>query len=209
MLIPWKDSEQEKKLPNTDKSLDLVNNLNIPFKFEKKSFRIDSTWWKQVMAHTEWKIPVLMNGDFKNGDVIEYLPWGSLDTRSWKQVFLDYDKFVGYVSKEKGCSPEEVPAEYLMTPDEFSEKMSKLKKKDLDTFSWSLIESPEEELIYEYNIPYFIKTNGWIYKEPRSIYFWLAGGKIGFISPSRWNIEDIEPSYKGTRWVAGLLLEKD
>ena len=43
MLIPSNDSEQKKKLSNQDKSLDLVNNLNIPFKFEKKSFRIDST----------------------------------------------------------------------------------------------------------------------------------------------------------------------
>ena len=102
------NSEKTEQKESLEKSLE----------FEKDTFKIDSTWWKEP---TEGKFAwnwVKVNPAW---DVIENLETG-------EQLFIDYDKFLGYVAEEKWCTPQEVEKKYLMTKEEFKEKMKDIPK---------------------------------------------------------------------------------
>lgn len=98
-LLMWKTEAKE----TATKSLE----------FEKDTFKIDSTWWKETK---KWWRKVKIND---TGDVTEYVDWD----QKWEQIFITYDAFIREVSKAKKCSQEEVEKKYLMTLEELQEKM--------------------------------------------------------------------------------------
>lgn len=92
--------------------------LTKSLEFEEDTFKIDSKGWKEEKrdVYGKWKMKVKVNA---TGDVVEYLEGEA----KWEQIFITYDAFIREVMKAKNCSKEEVEKKYLMTIDEFKEKM--------------------------------------------------------------------------------------
>lgn len=88
--------------------------------FEKDTFKIDSTGWKEeerkVYNQSE-PMKVKVN---ETGDVVEYIDWPA----KGEQIFIGYDAFLREVCKAKNCSPQEAETKYLMTREEFKQKMA-------------------------------------------------------------------------------------
>lgn len=108
ILLNAKQKESKEKKETLTKSLE----------FEADTFKIDSKGWKETQRDVyNWKpIKVKENATW---DVVEYLEWPS----KWEQIFITYDAFIREVMKAKNCGKEEVEKKYLMTLDEFQEKM--------------------------------------------------------------------------------------
>lgn len=96
--------------------------------FEENTFKIDSTGWTVATELNSKQNPILHS--FINprrivkvnwtGDVLEFLDWPA----KWEQLFISYDAFIREVMKAKNCTQEEIETKYLMTTDEFQEKMA-------------------------------------------------------------------------------------
>ena len=101
--IKWDKKDKIEQKESLKKSLE----------FEKDTFKIDSTWWEiPTEGKFAWKW-VKVNPAW---DVTE-------DLTTWEQIFIDYDKFLEYVAADKWCTIQEVEKKYLMTKEEFKEKM--------------------------------------------------------------------------------------
>jgi len=119
---------------SNEKKTESKETVTKSLEFEKDTFKISSEWWEEVTKETAKKNPVLQKFLDKGikvkanatWDVVEYMEetvnW-NLICKKWEQIFIDYDKFVDYVALDKQCSREEVKKRYLMTRDEFKEKM--------------------------------------------------------------------------------------
>jgi len=100
--------------------------LTKSLEFEEYTFKISSKGWKEVtnkdkndsiLGKFVWKKPkVKANATW---DVVEYLDGDA----KWEQIFITYDAFIREVCKAKNCSQEVVESRYMMTIDEFQEKM--------------------------------------------------------------------------------------
>ena len=53
-----------------------------------------------------------------------YIVDGEIKCKKWEQIFIDYDTFIGYVADDKHCTIEEAEKKYMMTKDEFKQKMN-------------------------------------------------------------------------------------
>ena len=92
--------------------------------FEKNTFRIDSTWWK---VPTEGKFAWKWVKVNPKGDVVE-------DLKTGEQYFLGYRNFLKYVAMDKWCAEREVEEKYLMTKEEFIEKMNGMSPEEYKDF---------------------------------------------------------------------------
>ena len=181
-LIMWKaDTKESKEVAK--KSLE----------FEENTFKIDSTNWigatkKNSKDHPEiekfidkW-VKVKVNA---TGDVVEYLEWSA----KWEQLFITYDAFIREVMKSKNCTQEEVEAKYLMTVDEFKQKMED--KPD---------NSEEYNKFFEQEVKWHLagywdpSTKGFYNIGARSS-LWLAGGDNADFIENEWGRNDNSRGY--------------
>ena len=161
--------------------------------FEPDTFKIDSTDWIEVTKknskdHPEiekfidkW-VKVKVNA---TGDVVEYLEWSA----KWEQLFITYDAFIREVMKSKNCTQEEVEAKYLMTVDEFKQKMED--KPD---------NSEEYNKFFEQEVKWHLA--GYWNPDSKGFYdigdrsdMWLAGGDGAGFNESRWFRDDGNRDY--------------
>jgi len=119
---------------SNEKKTESKETVTKSLEFEKDTFKISSEWWEEVTKETAKKNPVLQKFLDKGikvkanatWDVVEYMEetvnW-NLICKKWEQIFIDYDKFIGYVATDKHCTIEEAEQKYMLTRDEFKEKM--------------------------------------------------------------------------------------
>jgi len=91
------------------------------------------------------------------------------------------------VGEDKNCSLEDVERKYLMTKDEFIQKMSVMTKEEfLKLFN----------TLFENNVPIIDGITKTIDNNPFRIHIWLAGGKVGVIEmDNKFSVyDDIDPS---------------
>jgi hypothetical protein len=91
------------------------------------------------------------------------------------------------VGEDKNCSLEDVERKYLMTKDEFIQKMSVMTKEEfLKLFN----------TLFENNVPIIDGITKTIDNNPFRIHIWLAGGKVGVIEMDNkfFVYDDIDPS---------------
>ncbi len=102
--------------------------------FEKDTFKISNDGFEEVTAKTAKNNPALQKFLDKGikvkantaWDVVEYMEdkvnW-DLVCKKGEQIFITYDAFIREVCKAKNCSKEVAESKYLMTIEEFQEKM--------------------------------------------------------------------------------------
>jgi hypothetical protein len=123
--------EDYQKLPRTktekkEVKIESKEKLEKSLEFEEDTFKIDSRWWKLVTKNDKYddvfgkfyspKLRVKVNNTW---DVVEYIDWPA----KWEQLFIWYNAFIREVCKVKNCTQEEAEKKYLMTLDEFKQKM--------------------------------------------------------------------------------------
>lgn len=94
--------------------------------WEEETFKIDSTDWKVELRKEQ-----CYNDNIKEikvkvspaGDVFEFISGPA----KGEQLFVKYENFLNYLAQAKGCTPAEAEMKYLMTRDEFSEKIKQIK----------------------------------------------------------------------------------
>ena len=160
--------------------------------FEPDTFKIDSTGWREI---TEADITSRIFSKFVGkrprvkanitGDVVEYLDWPA----KGEQIFITYDAFIREVKKDKNCTQEEVEAKYLMTVDEFKQKMED--KPD---------NSEEYNKFFEQEVKWHLA--GYWNPDSKGFYdigdrsdMWLAGGDGAGFNESRWFRDDGNRDY--------------
>ena len=156
--------------------------------FEPDTFKIDSTGWKEVtdadkddpifgkFVGKEPKVKVNVTWD-----VVEYLDWPA----KGEQIFITYDAFIREVKEDKNCIQEEVETKYLMTVDEFKEKM---KDKTWNSEEYKKFFDQEVEWhLAGYCNPYHNK--GFWNMGNRS-QIWLAGGGNADLGKNKWGLSN-------------------
>lgn len=152
--------------------------------FEEDTFKIDSNEWIEVTeenAKDYPKIKQFIDAWIKvktnaTWDVVEYIEW----SEKWEQIFLTYDVFIREVMKVKNCSKEEVENKYLMTIEEFKEKM-KDKPRNSEEYKKFFNEEIKGHLAGYWDP--FIKK--FVDVEEYST-IWLAGGKKVSFNQDKW-----------------------
>lgn len=181
--------------------------------FEDDTFKIDSTWRKEISIKDDSifnMVPpfslisrftdVFSDKNFKikmneKWDVIECLNW----SKKWEQFFLTYEAFIRELTKTKNCNQEEAESKYLMTIDEFSQKME---------------DKPYSSEEYKKFFNEQIKTHLVGCRDPSSKEFCdvdshsfirLAGGNGAGFNDSRWFYFDKD--FYGSNGLSGRLLK--
>ena len=122
LMVAIKEAKKRSLLDTLQKDgkPESVEQVKKSLEFEEKTFKIDSTWWKEEERFVDGqkeKIKVKVNHAW---DVMEYLEWAA----KGEQIFIGYEAFIKHVAEAKNCSPEEVAKKYLMTIEELEKKMS-------------------------------------------------------------------------------------
>ena len=143
--------------------------------FEKNTFKIDSTDWKEVTEadKDDSILAEFVGNDPKvkvniTRDVVECLEWPA----KWEQIFLTYDAFIREVMKAKKCTQEEVESKYLMTLNELAQKM-----KDKPYASKKYKEFYNQEIKWHFGW-YWIKNKDGVSETEDMSSVWLVGGKF-------------------------------
>lgn len=174
-LQTWKISEERAEfiaqalLLTKEPQKESKENLTKSLEFEKDTFKIDSTWWKRVK---KWWRNVKIND---TGDVTEYLDWD----QKWEQIFITYDAFIREVCKAKNCSKEEVEKKYLMTMDEYKQKMKVIDE------AWAYNEFYDKE-VKDHLAGSWIPDNETFYNVGERSHVWLVGGKHATFIQNTW-----------------------
>lgn len=147
--------------------------------FEDHTFKIDSTGWKEEERNMDprEKIKVKIN---PTGDVVEYLEWPA----KGEQLFIGYDTFIRELCKAKNCSQEEAEKKYLMTEDEFKEKM-KDKPSDSEEYKKFFDKEVEWRLA-----GYWSSHHKEFYNFLKSV-IWLAGGHGVSFHKTTWSSNSV------------------
>lgn len=172
--------------------------------FEWDTFKVDTTWWNEkTRGFYIWKMKCKLDSD---QFIIEYFDENfDIFNVKWEQIFITYSIFVREVMKAKNCSKEEVEKKYLMTVDEFKEKM-KDKPSDSDEYKEFFNKEIASHL------------SGWTLQYDATVsdvwdvsVVWLAGGSQVVFYPDKFVIREVDgshsyyPYYK--QWCSGRLLK--
>ncbi len=123
------ENEREKLFSALKKDIDInfgkesKEKKEKSLEFEKDTFKIDSTLWeepdygifkgKKVKVHPKWNVVEYLEDYIRDGELI----------KKWEQIFINYDNFISHVAEQKKCSIEEAEEKYMMTEDEYKQKM--------------------------------------------------------------------------------------
>ena len=200
---PWLSDAEKETLKNLFKTMNVNSQgakewketMTKSLEFAEDTFRIESKDWEEVtdkdtnnefLAKFVWKwVRVKANDSWNVVECLEDCIIGDQKCNKGEQLFIDYDIFIDYVAKDKGCSIQEAEARYMMTIKELKEKM-----KDKPSGSEAYKKFQAEE-INGHNAGCWNPLVKKFYGVGERSYIWLVGGvSAGFNQNDRYCYTD-------------------